>query len=122
MISADTFSSHHKRYHTKPQQCPHCERSFGTVTHLRRHINVVHNTTVQFYCKVETCKFFRVDSQSKGFARKDNWRRHINTAHRMDANYLDVVKAGPEVQVDETAVQQAGMDIVIAGGEDADVN
>lgn len=40
----------------------------------------------------------------------------------MDANYLDVVKAGPEVQVDETAVQQAGMDIGMAGGVDADVN
>jgi hypothetical protein len=38
-------NSHHMRYHAKSKQCPTCSKSFGTVTHLERHINSAHSST-----------------------------------------------------------------------------
>ncbi|CZR59938.1 uncharacterized protein PAC_09833 [Phialocephala subalpina] len=77
--------SRHRRYHDKPEACPHCPRDFGTTKDLNRHINDIHERTKVFYCLETTCKRSRV-MRGKGFPRKDNWRRHMKDAHGIDVN------------------------------------
>lgn len=68
----------HMRYHDRPHQCSHCPRSFGTKTHLNRHVNDVHQTTNIFHCLVSKCKYSKTSGTGRFFHRKDNLRRHIS--------------------------------------------
>jgi hypothetical protein len=72
------------KYHDRPEKCPHCDRRFGTVTHLRRHVNDVHETTEKYFCTVENCKYAKKGDQQMFFSRKDNWRRHLLRHKRED--------------------------------------
>ncbi|KAN0110733.1 hypothetical protein V8E51_007120 [Hyaloscypha variabilis] len=74
--------NHHLRYHQKPKQCPTCSKNFGITTHLERHINSAHLSTKIWYCPNETCKYSRAAGKG-GFARKDNWRRHVKGKHSL---------------------------------------
>lgn len=74
--------SHHKRYHERPWQCQQCDRSFGTITHLKRHINDKHEKTRKFYCTQPGCEYSRLGTKS--FPRKDNWKRHMLKKHAID--------------------------------------
>jgi uncharacterized Zn-finger protein len=69
------------RYHTKQKVCETCQASFGTVTHLERHINSVHKTAKVYHCTVAGCSYFKTANPPKSFARKDNWRRHMIEQH-----------------------------------------
>ena len=69
--------SHHIRYHDKPEQCSRCDSSFGTVTHLRRHVNDVHETVEKYFCPTESCRYAEKGDQQMFFKRKDNLRRHM---------------------------------------------
>ncbi|KAL2180957.1 uncharacterized protein P884DRAFT_289462 [Thermothelomyces heterothallicus CBS 202.75] len=95
--------NHHRRYHDRPFPCQHpgCGRRFGTVTHLRRHVNDKHHKTRRFYCTEPGCDYSR--QGTKSFPRKDNWKRHMLKKHSVDPqnatdeDYLgdDVVMDGP---------------------------
>ncbi|KAL2122189.1 hypothetical protein VTJ04DRAFT_2644 [Mycothermus thermophilus] len=74
--------NHHKRYHERPWQCQQCDRSFGTITHLKRHINDKHEKTRKFYCTQPGCEYSRLGTKS--FPRKDNWKRHMLKKHAID--------------------------------------
>jgi uncharacterized Zn-finger protein len=76
-----TDCSHHMRYHTKQKVCETCQASFGTVTHLERHINSVHKTAKVYHCTVVGCNYFKTANPPKSFSRKDNWRRHMIEQH-----------------------------------------
>jgi len=69
--------NHHMRYHNRPHHCPSCELCFGTITHLKRHINDVHDTTEKYHCSKPSCKY-SIDG-GKSFSRKDNLKRHMGT-------------------------------------------
>lgn len=73
--------NHHDRYHTRKFVCPYegCDGSFGTTTHLRRHINDRHKKERKFHCTVEGCQWSRTGGLS--FPRKDNWKRHMVKKH-----------------------------------------
>ncbi|KAL2269614.1 hypothetical protein VTJ83DRAFT_1798 [Remersonia thermophila] len=91
--------NHHKRYHERPWQCQYegCERSFGTVTHLKRHINDKHNKTRKFYCTQPDCEYSR--NGTKSFPRKDNWKRHMLKKHSIDPqNATDEEYLGDEME------------------------
>ncbi|KAL2262258.1 hypothetical protein VTK26DRAFT_2008 [Humicola hyalothermophila] len=76
--------NHHQRYHKRPFPCTHpgCDKSFGTITHLKRHINDRHDKTRKFYCTQPDCPWSR--RGGKSFPRKDNWRRHMKNKHQID--------------------------------------
>ncbi|KAL2161379.1 hypothetical protein VTH06DRAFT_8602 [Thermothelomyces fergusii] len=76
--------NHHRRYHDRPYPCEHpgCGRRFGTVTHLRRHVNDKHHKTRRFYCTEPGCDYSR--QGTKSFPRKDNWKRHMLKKHSVD--------------------------------------
>ncbi|KAL2149813.1 hypothetical protein VTH82DRAFT_7489 [Thermothelomyces myriococcoides] len=76
--------NHHRRYHERPYPCDHpgCERRFGTITHLRRHINDKHFKTHRFYCTEPGCEYSR--QGTKSFPRKDNWKRHMRKKHMIE--------------------------------------
>jgi hypothetical protein len=88
--------NHHKRYHDRPHACTHpgCDKSFGTKTHLGRHINDKHNKTRKYYCTEPTCAYSR--QGGKSFPRKDNWRRHMINKHAQSPG----TEPGPEL-IDE---------------------
>ncbi|KAL8351389.1 hypothetical protein RB601_000582 [Gaeumannomyces tritici] len=73
--------NHHDRYHTRKYVCTYegCDGSFGTTTHLRRHINDRHKKERKFHCTVEGCQWSR--SGGLSFPRKDNWKRHMVKKH-----------------------------------------
>ncbi|KUJ12654.1 uncharacterized protein LY89DRAFT_785959 [Mollisia scopiformis] len=75
----------HKRYHDKPESCPHCPRAFGTTKDLNRHINDRHQRTKVYHCLDSTCER-SVAGNGEGFPRKDNWRRHMRDVHGINAN------------------------------------
>jgi uncharacterized Zn-finger protein len=76
------------RYHNRPEKCLYCERTFGTITHLNRHINDAHNTTKQYNCSVAGCDYSKTYGCTKSFRRKDNWKRHMKDIHgRTDENW-----------------------------------
>jgi len=75
---AHEFNRHMKR-HDRPYQCsiPNCPSSgFPSSQDRDRHVKARHPETVpqeQFlYCPVQTCKY-----ATKGFARADNFQRHM---------------------------------------------
>src|SRR5271168_1991073 len=76
------------RYHVKPKKCALCGESFGTITHLKRHANSVHNTTKKYYCTVPDCKYSKGVGHTKFISRKDNWRRHMQDKHGKQAEEL----------------------------------
>jgi len=80
--------NHHKRYHERPCTCEHegCGRSFGTITHLKRHINDKHTKTRKFYCTQPGCDYSR--QGTKSFPRKDNWKRHMLKKHSIDPHNI----------------------------------
>ncbi|KAK3310834.1 uncharacterized protein B0T15DRAFT_51412 [Chaetomium strumarium] len=92
--------NHHRRYHDRPWQCkqPGCERSFGTITHLKRHINDKHFKTRKFYCTQPNCSYSR--QGGKSFPRKDNWKRHMLNKHHID----------PKDMTDEEVLADVAMD------------
>jgi hypothetical protein len=79
---ADSPCSHHRRYHDRPWSCTHCDRSFGTVTHLNRHVNDKHKQTRKYYCTQPGCDYSR--QGTKSFPRKDNWKRHMRKKHAVE--------------------------------------
>ncbi|KAI0125162.1 hypothetical protein BJ170DRAFT_491279 [Xylariales sp. AK1849] len=78
--------NHHKRYHDRKHACtyPHCDKKFGTKTHLDRHINDKHEKKKGFHCTEDGCQYFR---GGKAFPRKDNWRRHMLNKHGINATF-----------------------------------
>ncbi|KAK4124855.1 hypothetical protein N657DRAFT_336227 [Parathielavia appendiculata] len=74
--------NHHRRYHERPWPCKQCDRSFGTITHLKRHVNDKHHKTRKFYCTQPGCDYSR--QGTKSFPRKDNWKRHMLKKHSID--------------------------------------
>ncbi|KAF8850736.1 hypothetical protein BDZ45DRAFT_808929 [Acephala macrosclerotiorum] len=74
----------HMRYHTRPEQCPHCPRRFGTKTHLERHVKDVHDTAARFHCNTEGCKYAEGSESGKSFARKEHLRRHARSRHGVE--------------------------------------
>ncbi|KAK4102233.1 hypothetical protein N658DRAFT_356336 [Parathielavia hyrcaniae] len=94
--------NHHRRYHDRPWPCKvqGCERSFGTITHLKRHVNDKHFKTRKFYCTQPGCDYSR--QGTKSFPRKDNWKRHMLKKHSIDPqNMTDEDDLG-EFAMDET--------------------
>ncbi|EGS23138.1 uncharacterized protein CTHT_0007990 [Thermochaetoides thermophila DSM 1495] len=87
--------NHHLRYHKRPFPCeyPGCDRSFGTITHLKRHINDRHCKTRRYFCTVPDCPYSR--QGGKSFPRKDNWRRHMKNKHQIDPD------TGPDADFSE---------------------
>lgn len=91
------YRSHHRRYHDRPWPCKHpgCERSFDTVTHLKRHINEKHVKTRKLYCAQPLCIYSRQGTRS--FTNKDKWKRHMLMKHSIDPervveeDYLDLL-------------------------------
>ena len=76
-----TKRSHHMRYHEKSKKCETCDKSFGTITHLERHVNSAHLSTKGFYCTAAGCKYSKTVPSPEFFSRKDNWRRHMRDKH-----------------------------------------
>ncbi|KAJ4298653.1 hypothetical protein N0V88_003684 [Collariella sp. IMI 366227] len=97
--------NHHERYHKRPFPCTFagCERSFGTVTHLNRHINDKHQKTRAFFCPRPDCIWSKQGGKD-GFPRKDNWKRHMMKKHGIDPkNLTDEEMAGDAVMVERPA-------------------
>ncbi|KAK4240126.1 hypothetical protein C8A03DRAFT_13544 [Achaetomium macrosporum] len=94
--------NHHRRYHDRPWPCkqPGCERSFGTITHLKRHINDKHFKTRKFYCTQPDCSYSR--QGGKSFPRKDNWKRHMLNKHHIDPKDMTDEEVLADVAMDET--------------------
>ncbi|AEO65232.1 50799b07-e1f8-4da4-91bb-c4ab4e9774d0 [Thermothielavioides terrestris] len=92
--------NHHRRYHDRPYECTHpgCGRSFGTITHLNRHVNDKHVKTRKFYCTQPDCAYSR--QGGKSFPRKDNWKRHMMNKHHID----------PQNETDEEVLADVAMD------------
>lgn len=69
--------SKHVRRHDRPHRCPHdmCEKNFRDRTDLKRHMNNVHQVSVQeFSCLVKGCtKTFK--------GRRDNMYKHVRREH-----------------------------------------
>jgi hypothetical protein len=59
--------------------------SFGTVTHLKRHVNDRHEKRRKFFCTIEGCQYSRIGNRS--FPRKDNWRRHMQNKHNVNPDH-----------------------------------
>ncbi|KAL2132030.1 hypothetical protein VTI74DRAFT_4289 [Chaetomium olivicolor] len=97
--------NHHERYHKRPFPCTYagCERSFGTVTHLNRHINDKHQKTRAFFCPRPDCIWSKQGGKD-GFPRKDNWKRHMMKKHGIDPkNLTDEDMAGDIVMIERPA-------------------
>ena len=64
--------------------CSVCGSTFIYHKDLRRHQNSLHpeinNWSERFFCKWPDCKW-HIDANSKGFARKDHLRQHMNVMH-----------------------------------------
>jgi len=84
----------HCRCHTKPFICEEalCTARFGTKTHLQRHKNVNHRTTIKFYCKVAKCS--RSRAGGRHFNRMDYCKNHVKKKHQMGAEGVDMVTDG----------------------------
>jgi uncharacterized Zn-finger protein len=69
-----------------------CDAGFGTITHLRRHINSVHKTDVRYYCEVQGCKYSesQTTGEPKFFNRKDSLARHKLHCHPASPKPFDV--------------------------------
>ncbi|PMD14691.1 hypothetical protein NA56DRAFT_369822 [Hyaloscypha hepaticicola] len=72
----------HMRYHSRREKCPRCDRGFGTVTHLNRHINDMHQRANIYYCPVTDGKYWRMSGKGKFFSRKENLKRLLRDTHR----------------------------------------
>ncbi|KAK0108184.1 hypothetical protein ONS95_003006 [Cadophora gregata] len=70
----------HLRYHNRPHRCQQCDRSFGTVTHLTRHVNDIHEKQIH-YCPVGGCEYSLAAGNGKSFAREWNLMRHLSNMH-----------------------------------------
>lgn len=96
---AHSHCSHHTRYHDRPHACEKCGKSFGTKTHLERHINDKHEQRKKYFCTVHTCQYSK--QGGKSFPRKDNWRRHMQNKHKIvnPAEPEEVVMGGTEEEM-----------------------
>ncbi|TLD22074.1 hypothetical protein PspLS_07954 [Pyricularia sp. CBS 133598] len=94
--------NHHVRYHDRKYRCSYtdCTATFGTKTHLERHVNDKHTKSKGFHCSVEGCPYSRVNGKS--FPRKDNWRRHMQNKHKRDPDQEPVVAAEVDPNMTES--------------------
>lgn len=69
-----------------PCPYPGCGKSFGTETHLQRHINDRHEKRKNFHCSIIGCDYSKAGG--KAFPRKDNWKRHMMKIHNIDQQSL----------------------------------
>ncbi|QBZ65893.1 hypothetical protein PoMZ_12860 [Pyricularia oryzae] len=94
--------NHHVRYHDRKYRCTYtdCTATFGTKTHLERHVNDKHTKSKGFHCSVEGCPYSRVNGKS--FPRKDNWRRHMQNKHKRDPDQEPVVAAEVDAHMAES--------------------
>ncbi|OBT94046.1 hypothetical protein VE01_07077 [Pseudogymnoascus verrucosus] len=72
----------HKKSHEHPEHCSMCGRGFETNKDVRRHIKDKHQSTKDFHCLVTGCKYAQ-GGKRDGFARKENWKRHLRNQHGM---------------------------------------
>jgi hypothetical protein len=75
--SRSWLASRHLRTHTKPFQCPTCQRGFALRLDLGRHIKSQHRVgNKQYRCSIELCMYTS--------NRKDNLSRHLRSRHSND--------------------------------------
>ena len=67
---------------SKKYKCPHCELESITNSHIRKHINEVHERKKNFYCRY--CE--------KSFSRKFNLKKHKEGVHD-DVMYKNSARA-----------------------------
>jgi hypothetical protein len=62
--------------------CPHCSIRICLPKDMDRHLKTKHSGDRKvYYCSVQNCK--RSRSQRYPFHRLDNWRRHLQTSHKI---------------------------------------
>ncbi|RYP91693.1 hypothetical protein DL770_002218 [Monosporascus sp. CRB-9-2] len=66
----------HMNRHEKPFMCDICRQRFGSKKELQRHESSKHSDDKPFVCTWPQCKRSR-----QGWAREDNYRRHVRTVH-----------------------------------------
>ena len=81
----DTYKRHLNNIHVKPLLCavPRCsyKKPFRNQNDLDRHSATIHSDVKKYECPYESC-----ESETKSFARKDKWLKHIQeTIHENDA-------------------------------------
>ena len=64
-------------------QCDYCEKSFGRRSHLKRHVNSVHDG-IKFKCNI--CEL--------SFTKKDNLKRHVNSVHADKVQHSEMLPEG----------------------------
>ena len=64
-------------------QCDYCEKSFGRRSHLKRHVDSVHNG-IKFDCSF--CEL--------SFTKKDNLKRHVNSVHADKVQHSEMIPEG----------------------------
>lgn len=79
---SNTIFSKHKKSHEHPEHCSMCGRGFENNKDVRRHIKDKHQSTKDFHCLVTGCKYAH-GGRRDGFARKENWKRHLRNQHGM---------------------------------------
>ena len=82
-IDTNHLNSRHKKYHLKPFKCamPSCavqNVAFSLAKDLLRHQKS--HAYVRYFCDHVGC-FAAVGGKFTGFAREDNWRRHLKMQH-----------------------------------------
>ncbi|RYP01692.1 hypothetical protein DL764_006155 [Monosporascus ibericus] len=66
----------HMNRHEKPFMCDICPQRFGSKKELQRHESSKHSDDKPFVCTWPQCK-----RSPQGWAREDNYRRHVRTVH-----------------------------------------
>ena len=62
--------------HSKPFECPECTKGFGSKKDLERHRSSIHAEERPFVCLWPACR-----RGQQGWARRDNYRRHVQMVH-----------------------------------------
>jgi len=63
--------------------CPHCSIRISLPKDMERHVKTKHGEDRNvYYCPVQNCK--RSKGRKYPFDRLDNWRRHVQTVHKIE--------------------------------------
>lgn len=83
-VTDQVISRKHQKYHIKYFYClaPDCEKAFATQKDLTRHART-HRKGEGYRCYVEGC---RKAANGHIYSRKDNFDRHMRTAHPTHPN------------------------------------
>ncbi|RYO93165.1 hypothetical protein DL766_005700 [Monosporascus sp. MC13-8B] len=83
----------HVNRHEKPFMCDICRRRFGSKKEVQRHESSIHSDEKPFICTWPQCKRSR-----QGWAREDNYQRHVRTVHHGEYGPAALLSSGVGVR------------------------